>query len=325
MNAAIAVHKNYVYVGSRTDGDNNNANHAGVMIVDVKDPAHPFIAHEMGPPFEGNSRESSRELRVWRSKDVLIVLHTNCGGPTAHGCNVGPGQPSLSSMRFYDISGDKAANPTLLYQNTRDTHEFFIWEDPKNPDRALMFAASANNPMQVFDISPVLQGQAPTILFNGNHGYGGQGGAGIHSFSVSNDGKRAYFALLGGGFAVTDMSDFADDDPATNQYRLITPSANRPRWPGPGAHSAVKLWNQDWVYVSDEVYGSITAPGHGCPWGWTRFINIDSEARPLTQSEFRLPENQPLNCPVFDAPRIRRRRKAPRCARGPRSPRTTRR
>jgi hypothetical protein len=40
MNAAIAVHKRYVYVGSRTDGKNNNANHAGVFIVDAQDPAH---------------------------------------------------------------------------------------------------------------------------------------------------------------------------------------------------------------------------------------------------------------------------------------------
>ena len=53
MNAAIAVHKQFVYVGSRTDGKNNNANHAGVFIVDAKDPAHPFITKEMGPPYEG--------------------------------------------------------------------------------------------------------------------------------------------------------------------------------------------------------------------------------------------------------------------------------
>src|SRR4051794_18213050 len=41
MNAAIAVNGRYVYVGSRTDGKNNNANHAGLMIVDAIDPAHP--------------------------------------------------------------------------------------------------------------------------------------------------------------------------------------------------------------------------------------------------------------------------------------------
>src|SRR3954447_17251222 len=72
MNAAIAVNGRYVYIGSRTDGKNNNANNAGVMIVDAVDPAHPKLVHQMGPPYEGLSNESSRELRVWRSHNVLI-------------------------------------------------------------------------------------------------------------------------------------------------------------------------------------------------------------------------------------------------------------
>jgi hypothetical protein len=299
MNAAIAVHKRYVYIGSRTDGKNNNANHAGVFIVDAQDPAHPVNAKELGLPFEGNPGESSRELRVWRSQDVLIVLHTNCGGNGAHQC----GARNVSSMRFYDISGDKAANPDLLYQLDRDTHEFYIWEDPKNPGRALMFAASAGRQFQIYDISPVLNREAPVQLFSGAHGFGNSSGSGIHSFSVSNDGKKAYFALLSRGFGISDVSDFTDTDPATNTYRLITPAANRVSWPGPGAHSAVKLWNKDWVYVSDEVYGTITAAGHGCPWGWARFVDVADETRPVVRSEFRLPENQPVVCSSFNPPR----------------------
>src|SRR3954469_1916396 len=53
MNAAIAVNGRYVYVGSRTDGKNNNANNAGVMIVDAVDPAHPKVVNQMGLPYEG--------------------------------------------------------------------------------------------------------------------------------------------------------------------------------------------------------------------------------------------------------------------------------
>ena len=309
MNAALAVHKQYAYVGSRTDGKNNNANHAGVMVVDVADPKKPFIANEMGPPYEGNPNESSRELRVWRSQEVLIVLHTNCGGNTAHLCT----QPSRSSFRFYDIRGaENAKNPKLLYQNTLDTHEFFIWEDPKNPQRALLFAASAGSRLQIYDISPVLKGRDPAVpdaekapvrTLDTTHGFGNSSGSGIHSFSVSNDGTRGYFALLTRGFGVVDFTDFTDNDPATNTYRPITPQANRPTWPGPGAHSAIKLWNQDWVYVSDEVYGTITGNGHGCPWGWTRFIDIADETRPVVRSDFRLPENQPLACELFNPPR----------------------
>ena len=36
---------------------------------------------------------------------------------------------------------------------------------------------------------------------------------GLHSLTVSNDGSRAYFALLTGGFAVVDVSDFAAGAP----------------------------------------------------------------------------------------------------------------
>lgn len=304
MNAAIAVNKGLVYVGSRTDGSAGRQN-AGIMIVDARNPAQPKIANTMKPPLEGNPQESSRELRVWRSQDILIVLHTNCGGQAAHLCQ----QPNRSSMRFYDVSGENATNPKLLHQNTRDTHEFFIWEDPKNPKRALMFEASAGSQFGIYDLSTLLDPdpakREPTRLFQGAHGFTGlpQGGSGIHSFSVSNDGKKAYFALLTRGFAVVDVSDFTDTDPSTNTYRHITPTANRPYWPGPGAHSAIKLWNKDSVYVSDEVYGTATAAGHGCPWGWTRFIDIADETKPQVVGEYRLAENQPLACTSFNPPR----------------------
>jgi len=292
MNAALAVGDGYAYVGSRTDGKNANANHAGVLVVDVHDPTKPNIVHEIGPPWEGNAQESSRELRVWRSQHVLIVLHTNCGGNGAHQC----AQPNKSSIRYYDISGENAAHPQLLYQQNQDTHEFFLWEDPSNPQRALLFGADATTQWRIYDISPVVQGKAPIQLFSGRHNYSG---AGLHSFSVTNDGKRAYFALLTGGFAVADVSDFTSGK-ANPQYRQITPPANRPIWPGPGAHSAVKLWNSNWVYVSDEVYGTATAAGHGCPWGWARMIDAADPTHPIVRSEFRMEQNQPLLCNVFE-------------------------
>ncbi|MBE2320657.1 hypothetical protein DVA67_032150 [Solirubrobacter sp. CPCC 204708] len=301
MNAAIAVNKGWVYVGSRTDGSNGRTK-AGIMILDAKNPSAPRLATTMVPPLEGNPQESSRELRVWRSQDILIVLHTNCGGEAAHLC----AQPNRSSMRFYDISGEHADDPRLIHQNTRDTHEFFIWEDPKNPRRALMFEASAGRNMGIYDLSTLLDPdpakREPTRLFLGPHGFGNSSGSGIHSFSVSNDGTRLYNALLTRGFGISDVSDFTDTDPATNTYNVITPPDNRVSWPGPGAHSAIKLWNKDAVYVSDEVYGTAT-PGHGCPWGWTRFVDIEDETKPAVVEDYRLPENEPLSCATFNPPR----------------------
>jgi hypothetical protein len=251
MNAALAVHGDYAYIGSRTDGGHEGMPHGGVMVVDISEPEDPVLLTEtpiLGPA----PGESTRELRVWRSQGVLIVLNTNCGvGDTLHHCTA----PTVPSIRFYDIRGDNATDPRLLTQLNVNTHEFFLWEDPNDPGRALIFAGNAGSscseppdvpaptcPFSVWDISSVRSGETPETLFSGLHGYTRFPAApapvqkptgGLHSLSVSNDGQRAYFALLTGGFAVVDVSDFANgiDNP---QPRRITINENRPTGPGRG-------------------------------------------------------------------------------------------
>ena len=316
MNAAMAIHGDYAYIGSRTDGGHLGQPHGGILVVDVSDPSDPEL---LGPPFDAKPGESSRELRVWRSQDILIVLNTNCGvGATLHHCT----QPSISNMRFYDISGANATQPRLLVRFDVDAHEFFLWQDPGDPERALVFAGNAGStcgtrggspscPLAVWDISPVRNGGSPTTLFSGLHGYTRFPAApapvqkptgGLHSLTVSNDGTRAYFALLNGGFAVVDVSDFAAGT-ASPQPRPITLNEARPTWSGPGAHSAVKLWGRDWVWVSDEVYGTATGSGHGCPWGWARMIDISDPRAPKVAGEYRLPENDLSTCAAWNPPR----------------------
>ena len=223
MNAAIAVHGDYAYIGSRTDGGHVGTPQGGLMVVDISDPSEPTL---QGPPLDPIAGESTRELRVWRSQDMLIILNTNCGvGNLLHHCTA----QSISNMRFYDIAGANATDPELLYQFDVDTHEFFLWEDPANPDRALIFAGNASStcgtrggspscPFSVWDISPLRDGQPPETLFTGLHGYTRvpptteqeeKPTGGLHSLTISNDGSRAYFALLTGGFAVVDVSEFA--------------------------------------------------------------------------------------------------------------------
>jgi hypothetical protein len=315
MNAAIAIHEDYAYIGSRTDGGHGEP-FGGVMVVDISDPSEPELR---GAPFDAKAGESSRELRVWQSQDVLIVLNTNCGvGPLLHHCT----QPSISNIRFYDVSGGNAEHPRLLNQFDVDTHEFFLWEDPKNPERALIFAGSAGNtctirggspscPFSVWDISGVPDGQAPVTLYSGLYPYERfpaepepvqKPTGGLHSLSISNDGSRAYYALLSGGFAIVDTSDFAAGTPGA-QPRPITDNASRPVWPGPGAHSAAKLWGRDWAWVSDEVYGTATGSAHGCPWGWARLIDISNPQAPTVEAEYREPENDPATCATWNPPR----------------------
>ncbi|MGH2735509.1 MAG: hypothetical protein ACRDKZ_08015 [Actinomycetota bacterium] len=50
MNAALAVHGDYAYIGSRTDAKPGNLNGAGVLVVDVSNPSKPEVVHEIGPP-----------------------------------------------------------------------------------------------------------------------------------------------------------------------------------------------------------------------------------------------------------------------------------
>jgi hypothetical protein len=315
MNAAIAVHGDYAYVGSRTD-KHDGTQHGGLMTLDISDPSEPEL---LGRTLDPRPGESTRELRVWRSKDLLIVLNTNCGaGPTLHHCT----QSSVSNIRFYDVGGANAKRPALLSEFKVDTHEFVLWVDPNDADRALIFAGNAGStcglrggapscPFSVWDISEVPSGGTPKTLYSGPYPYTRFPAApapaekptgGLHSMTVSNDGGRAYYALLTGGFAVVDTSEFADGTPFP-EPRAITVNESRPVWPGPGAHSAAKLWNRDWVWVSDEVYGSATGAGHGCPWGWARMVDISAPETPTVEAEYREPENNPDTCATWNPPR----------------------
>ena len=316
MNAAIAVQGDYAYVGSRTDGGHAGQPQGGLMVVDVSRPSSPSV---VAGPLDAKPGESTRELRVWRSKGVLISLQTNCGvGPTLHHCTVS----SISNLRFYDIRGNKAAQPRLLQEFKVDTHEFFLWEDPQDSDRALIFAGNASAscgtrggapscPFSVWDISRVRDGEAPTTLYSGPYPYSRFPAApapvqkptgGLHSLTVSNDGSEAFFALLTGGFAVADVSEFAEGAPFP-QPRAVTRNESRPTWAGPGAHSAVRLWGRDWAWVSDEVYGSATGADHGCPWGWARMIDVSDRTAPTVEAEYREPENDPETCDEWNPPR----------------------
>jgi hypothetical protein len=308
MNAALAVHGNYAYVGSRTDGKpwgtQLNLNHAGIMVVNISNPANPTVVGEIGPPDEALTDQTSRELRIWPEQELLIVenLSSNCS-ELIHECSPAGGTPDV--FTFYDISGANAAAPkkVAVYDPSSNPHEFFLWDDPLVPGRALMFiSATSNDRLLVTDISGARQGQFREL---GSWGVPIALGD-LHSMGISNDGMRAYLAHLTGGFAVADTSDFANDVPGATG-RLITPNAKAPKWAGPGAHSAVKVWGQHYALVTDEVYGDalqppVASPAHGCPWGWVRMIDIADPTAPAVVAEFKLPQNEASFCDT-DPPR----------------------
>jgi hypothetical protein len=314
MNAAIAVHGNYVYVGYRSDGTHLNS---GVMVVDASNPKAPKVVHQIGPPEEGNIAESSRELRVLPQQQLLLVLNHGCS-ELIHRCvNIANSGISLANanIRFYDIAGANAANPKLVatYVPSVETepqipHEFFIWSDPQRPGRVLLYEtrpSGSGTALFVVDISHARENKFEEIGFWAGEISDPDADVRLHSLTLSGDGRRAYVAYLGGGFIVADTSDFADNKPKPD-IRQLTPGEKRVHWGDPGAHSAIQIPGRpQWAMTTDEVYGKLggVLAGHGCPWGWVRFIDIADPAAPRVASQYRLPSNDPAICGSVGADR----------------------
>ena len=275
MNAGLAIHGSYAYVGSRTDGRHANA---GVLVLDISNPANPQVVYQIGPPEEGLVGQTSRELRVWPQQELLIVMNVDCEA-ALHDC----GQPETPpNINFYDISGANAALPKLIasYPLGRAPHEMFLWDDPHVEGRALLYFSTwglSIDHLFVLDISQARNGlvhevAAWTAPFGAIRSR-------LHSLSLSVDGRRAYLAHLRDGFMILDTSQFADAVP-NPQPVLLTPPENWARSPV-GAHSAIKLFGKPYVLITEEVYGL-------CPWGWTYLIDITDETRPYFVSEYKI-------------------------------------
>ena len=307
MNAALAVYGGYAYVGSRTDGTHANA---GVLVVDVRNPGAPEVVKEIGLPSQAQPTQTSRELRIMPDQKLLLVLNHQCSelihrcaSPSSTGVSAIP-----STIKIYDIAGENAADPQLIqtYNPTASgpqlPHEFFMWTDPKRPSRVLMYqsAPGQDEDLIVTDFSRAREGVFPEIAK-----FTSEANDSLHSMTVSNDGKRAYLAHLKGGLLVADTSEVAEGK-ADPKIRQLTSADDAPTWDGPGAHSAIKIPGRNGhVMVTDEVYGKFggVLADHGCPWGWVRFIDIANEARPVVESEYKLPVNEPAFCDTISPDR----------------------
>ena len=294
MNAGLAIHGNYAYIGSRTDGTHIDA---GVLVVDISNPSNPQIVYQIGPPDEGLIGQTSRELRVWPEQEILLVLNFACEAGL-HDCAQSFEPPNIG---FYDISAANAAAPRLIgrYTLPLTPHEFFLWDDPNIPGRALLYISIQRiigDNLLVLDISQARQGivqevsswNPPRGPFNTT----------IHSLGLSVDGRRAYLAYLRNGFMILDTSQLADGVP-NPQINLLTPRENWIFWTDPGLHSAVKLFGKPYALVTEEVYGR-------CPWGWASLIDITDEGRPRVVAEYKLdPYNRVEQCGAFTADHYR--------------------
>jgi hypothetical protein len=329
MNAALTIYDHYVYIGNRTDASLGHV-HPGIQILDIVDPSAPTVVGEITGPTSVQTGITTRELRVWPRKKLLIVMTFGCS-PDLHHCP--QGNDTRFDLDFYDL-GDPL-HPRLLQSHVTKSsqglrvkpHEFFLWVDPKNPDRALIWASTptveakpAVPNLLIEEISAVPDGGPVRLVAEGNWNPLFPGAARpdnydydlfLHSMTPSFDGTRTYLAYLRGGFGVLDTSKIANNEVREGTVEslndaLLTP-VPFPTW-GAGkretgasakgyaeCHSALPFPGRPFALTIDEVYGTFAS--HGWPWGWARVFNIAEPKQPQMVAEYKLLQNTPAYKP----------------------------
>ncbi|MFN2581588.1 MAG: LVIVD repeat-containing protein [Candidatus Dormibacteria bacterium] len=314
-NAAMANYDHYMYIGSRSDGTHL---HSGVEVVDIADPSNPVVVNEIPIPTEMSAGYTSRELRVWPQQKVLMVLYFGCSA-LIHSCVSGSdtGEQPLTRINFFDLSTNPA-NPVLTstYTPPVTPHEMFLWADPQNVNRALLYWTSPNSTLMqlvVTDLSQWKTGAFTNLAAFAKPSFQGVNTSGLdirlHSLSVSADGTRAYLAYLGGGVIILDTSQFASGA-AQPKFTQITPVTGRGQWPDPTgelAHSSVYIPGKQYILTTEELYGKGTpamsaafGPAFaGCPWGWVHIVDMSDPSNLKVVSEFKIDENNLTSCPAL--------------------------
>ena len=364
MNAALAVYseprrhghgagrsrkgeaRSFAYVGNRTDGGKPNHTRPGILVVDTSRPGHPKVVNEIGSPHASQPGITTRELRVWPQRKLLMVMTFRCSS-VIHDCVApDPNDPRPADEQFpFDIkffSLEDPADPSFIgsYVPTSQAgekvkpHEMFLWVDPHNANRALLWIStpsSSTDPrrpqLMVVDISRVPRGGQVTEVAEGNWNNqfesGGDSAAfdnnlAVHSMTPSPDGRVTHLSYLRGEYLALDTSSVVDhEQPGVVQDlsdNLITRPENRPRWgtgnncPGHNiagcseSHSSIPVPGRPYVFNVDEVYGTFAAPSFGWPWAWVRLIDIHDPAHPRIVGEYKLFEQTEAGRAAKDDP-----------------------
>jgi hypothetical protein len=367
MNAAQALFKRsgrtFVYIGNRSDGSNScgdlngsgpivpvlpptnpdgTCTHVrpGILIVNATNPARPRVVGEIPAPLNPAGEPAgitSRELRVWPKKRLLIELTFRCSR-LIHVCPRGNDTTFPFEYRFFDLRDP--VHPRFLGSHvTRSAaglavkpHEFFLWIDPEDKHRALLWESTPTTSVNpavpnfvIEDISDVPDGGPVKLVAQGNWNQFFPGAAdpanydfdlSLHSMTPSFDGTRTYLAHLRGGFGVLDTSMVANNQVPAGTVEslnddLITPApfptwGTGPQCPGHTAagcgesHSAVPLPGRPFAVTIDEVYGTFTVSSFGWPWGWMRAWNVADPAAPGLIGEYKLFQNTEAFQPFVD-------------------------
>jgi LVIVD repeat len=262
---------------------------------------------------------------------LLIEMTFRCSR-VIHVCPRGNDATFPFDIKFFDLS-DPVHPRFLLSHVTRSSagvaikpHEFYLWIDPNNKDRALIWESTptvlvdpARPNLVIEDISDVPDGGDVRLVAEGNWNQLFPGAdvpanydfdLALHSMAPTADGKITHLAYLRGNYLTLDTSQVAAGDIPVGTVlslndKLLTPVANRPRWGAgnicPGhteagcseSHSAVPVPGRHFELNVDEVYGTFTDPSFSWPWAWVRLIDVADPAHPQIVGEYKIFQNTP--------------------------------
>lgn len=343
-NAAIAIFDHFIYIGNRSDGSNSCGDfngtgpivpvltptnpdgtcthvHPGILIVDIQDPTEPRVVGEIpadiaAPNAAGQpAGVTSRELRVWPQKKLLIELSFRCSR-LLHACPRGNDTTFPFDYKFFDLSDP--VHPKLIKRHVTKSaagvaikpHESFLWVDPNNQSRALLYESTpffgrfdSNNPDRpqfvVEDISAVPNGGDVKLVAQGNWNQFFPGSAdqanydfdlGLHSMTPTADGKTTYLAYLRGEMLVLDTSkvveDANPDQVISLNDDLLTPVANRPIWGAPSRNQQLagdSVCAGGTAVGCSESHSAVPVPGRPFE------VNIDEVYGTFTDPSFGWP------------------------------------
>lgn len=295
---SIGFKDDCIYVAQRGD-------ERGVIILD----SELTVQGEL-PPVPG---ANSQELQTVADVNLLVVQ------------GFGSGSAGVNFIQVWDVTDcETPVLRSVFDYGAGRPHEFFTWRDPFEPSRVLIYQGMSGGPeeaehpnLRVIDVSnkdePQLLatfdlrdfGVPRTEPPSEANGFIAQQN-GLHSLSVSDDGRRVYLAQNDAGFLILDSTPLASSASAPGCdeshlgpdpcLRMVNPDpAGRLDFspPGPGrTHSAVKVPEKETVVLTHEILGSAS-----CPWGWVRIADTRFEALPKQISTFLLKENIAENCP----------------------------
>jgi hypothetical protein len=298
-----------------------------VAIVDITDPRSPKWVGAIPMVLGAQPREG----RTIPDRNTLIVQNyatgtTNVPGPTDDAHN---------NLQVFDISD--CINPKFVQQTgygTQVPHEFFVWKDPNQPTRFLLYQSfSGSEPsLRVSEFMnpptgsitrvaswtltpafPLSQPVDPATWADEQFPYTTKGTSispGLHTMTVSEDGTRVYVSLSNYGFVVLDSSNLANRVPCTADLRTLDNTTNADptyclRKINPNVDSRMThqppypFSHHSFQKIPNRPYGITSGERNGtttCPWTRGEIVDLRNEGYLVVVSTFMVPENLPENC-----------------------------